>query len=134
MIYCENCLALFTAVNALRDWVTMGISREWAQLGAMRMRAELSAVGPAGAAVAPVEYAVAVQRYLEQASLSPGSVSRSAARLAAGGNQGGGPRVVVPGDVAGLGRGSQGRPDCQTPRIAWLSALLTPWEGLRGGP
>jgi hypothetical protein len=39
----------------------------------MRMRAELSAVGPASAAVAPVEYAVAVQRYLEQASLSPAS-------------------------------------------------------------
>jgi hypothetical protein len=45
----------------------------------MRMRAglpargELSAVGPASAAVAPVEYAVAVQRYLEQACLSPDS-------------------------------------------------------------
>jgi integrase len=37
------------------------------------MRAELSAVGPAGGAVAPVEYAVAVQRYLEQSSLSAAS-------------------------------------------------------------
>ena len=36
-------------------------------------RALLSAVVPADAAVAPVEYAVAVQRYLEQASLSPAS-------------------------------------------------------------
>jgi integrase len=35
--------------------------------------AELSAVSPAGGPAAPVEYAVAVQRYLEQASLSPGS-------------------------------------------------------------
>jgi integrase len=35
--------------------------------------AELSAVGAAAWSVAPVEYAVAVQRYLEQASLSPGS-------------------------------------------------------------
>jgi integrase len=38
-----------------------------------RPRAELSAVGPAAGSVAPVEYAVAVQRYLEQASLSPAS-------------------------------------------------------------
>jgi integrase len=37
------------------------------------MPAELSAVGPAAGAVAPVEYAVAVQRYLEQASLSAAS-------------------------------------------------------------
>jgi integrase/recombinase XerD len=45
----------------------------------MRMRAgrpagrELLAAGPSVAAVAPVEYAVAVQRYLEQASLGPAS-------------------------------------------------------------
>ncbi|HEY6480589.1 MAG TPA: hypothetical protein VIZ00_11195, partial [Streptosporangiaceae bacterium] len=37
------------------------------------MRAELTAAGPASAAMAPVEYAVAVQRYLEQASLSAAS-------------------------------------------------------------
>jgi integrase len=40
----------------------------------MPMRAELSARGElSGAAVVPVEYAVAVQRYLEQACLSPDS-------------------------------------------------------------
>ena len=34
---------------------------------------QLAPAGPATGSVAPVEYAVAVQRYLEQASLSPGS-------------------------------------------------------------
>jgi integrase len=40
---------------------------------AVRMRTELLAAGLADPGTAPVEYAVAVQRYLEQASLSPAS-------------------------------------------------------------